>query len=410
VELTDRGPERRLVAWTAIALALLCSAVVVAHVGWGIAIARPDLGPTGLGTIGLVVQLAALVAGVVALHLVPRPALRWVIAAEGAICLLAYGAPGLVFLLGLVAWWAVIDARWLGRVRFVLAAVMFGALDACAWGSDGLAGPAALFALMFAMRLIVFTYDRWQNEHEPTPLGDFLAFILPAPLVIVPPLMSIIPLFDGFGAKVRPELTPARLRAIGKHLALAAVFCSLRAAMDPLGIRGAHAEPTEMHWRFLANVLGLAGIAHVMIPMLLLHGIEERLPLYRPLLATRFVELWQRFSVHLKDAQVFLFYTPALLRLRRKSRYLAIVLATFWTILVGNTLLHAVTRTCFLPGAAARLGWAVAANAVMAAALAIDLCYEERWNRRGRRPPRTLPRLVIGWLLTMTAASVVAML
>lgn len=400
VELTARAPARRLVAWTGIALALLCGAVVVAHAGWGIEIARPDLGPTGLGTLGLAVQLAALVAGVVALHLVPRPAVRWVLVAEGAICLLAHGAPGLGFLLGLVAWWAVIDARRLGRARFVLAAVMFGALDACAWESDWLAGPAALFALMFAMRLIVFAYDRWQNEHEPTPLGDFLVFMLPAPLVIVPPLMSIIPLFDGFGAKLRPELTPARLRAIGKHLALAAVFCSLRAAMDPLGIR----------WRFLANVLGLAGIAHVMIPMLLLHGIEERLPLYRPLLATRFVELWQRFSVHLKDAQVFLFYTPALLRLRREGRYLAIVLATFWTILVGNTLLHAVTRTCFLPDPAERLGWAVAANAVMAAALAVDLCYEERWNRRGKRPPRTRLRLAIGWLLTMSVASVVAML
>ncbi|HWU91437.1 MAG TPA: hypothetical protein VN253_29420 [Kofleriaceae bacterium] len=410
MDLARRVPDRRLVAWTGIALALVCGAVVLAHVTWAIPIRRPDLGVIELGTAGLVVQLAALVAGVMALHLARGPAVRWLIAAEGAVCLFAYGAPGLAFALGLVAWWAVIDARRLGRARFALAAVLFVALDACAWRSDRLASPAKLFSMMFAMRLFVFTYDRWQNEHEPTPLGDFLAFMLPAPLVIVPPYLSIIPLFDGFGAKLRPELTPARLRAIGKHLALAILFGGMRVAMDRLGLRGEHAQPATMHWRLLANILGLAAIAHLLIPMLLLHGIEERLPLDRPLLATRFVELWQRFSVHLKDAQVFLFYTPALLRLRRANRYLAIVLATFWTILVGNTLVHAAVHYCFLPDTARLIGWSVVANAVMAAALAADLCYEERWSRRGRRPPRTVPRLVIGWLLTMTLASVIAML
>jgi hypothetical protein len=410
VALTVRGADRRLVAWTGVALALVCGAIVVAHAGWGVRIARPDLGVMELGTAGLVVQLAALVVGVVALHLAPAPAVRPLLTAEGAVCLLAYGVPGLVFGLGLVAWWVVIDARRLGRVRFLLAAGLLAALDACAWESESLAAPAKLFSMMFALRLIVFTYDRWQSEDAPTPLGDYLEYMLPAPLVIVPPFLVIIPMFDGFGARVRPALTPARLRAIGQHLALAAGFGALRAGMDHLGLRGEHADPATMYGRFLANVLGLAAIAHVVIPMLLLHGIEERLPLDRPLLATRFVELWQRLGVHLKDAQVFLFYTPALLRLRRGNRYAAIVLATFWTILVGNTLLHAAVLYVFLPDPAARLGWAIAANAVLAAALAADLCYEERWNRRGRRPPRTVPRVVIGWLVTMTLAAVVAML
>lgn len=408
--LTAPGVDRRLVAWTGVALALLSSAIVVAHVGWDVRIARPDLGVMELGTAGLVVQLAALVIGVVALHVAPAAAVRPLLIAEGAVCLLAYGAPGLAFGLGLLAWWAVIDARRLGRARFLLAAGLFAALDACAWESEHLAAPAKLFSMMFAMRLIVFTYDRWQSEDAPTPLGDYLEYMLPAPLVIVPPFLVIIPLFDGFGARVRPALTPARLRAVGTHLVLAAVFAALRAWLDRLGLRGEHADPATMYWRFLANVLGLAAIAHVVIPMLLLHGIEERLPLDRPLFATRLVELWQRLSVHLKDAQVFLFYTPALLGLRRGNRYAAIVLATFWTILVGNTLLHAAVFYVFLPDAAARLGWAVAANTVLAAALAADLCYEERWNRRGRRPPRTVPRVVIGWLVTMTVAAVVAML
>jgi len=122
------------------------------------------------------------------------------------------------------------------------------------------------------------------------------------------------------------------------------------------------------------------------------------------------VQLWQRFNVHLKDAQVFLFYTPALLLLRRRNRYLAIALASAWTMLIGNTLLHIAARYCFLPDPARRIGWALAGNAVLAAALAADLCYEEWRYRRAAPPARSAPRRALGWALTMTLAAIPATL
>jgi len=406
-----RGPiDRRRVLWTGVVMASICIAIVLARLAYAIPVGRFDLGLDEISDLGLAIQLAALVVGVVLVNLSTGPMVRWVIVVEGTVCLLAYGVAGLALALGLVAWWAVIDARWLGRVRFLVAVALLGGLNACAWKGDEVASAGLLFSVLFTMRLIMFGYDRWQNEHEPTQLLDFLAFMLPAPLVIVPPYMAIIPMFGGFQAKLVPGLTPARLRTVGKHLALAVVFGAMRAGMEYLDLRGAQAQFETMHWRLIANIVGLATLAHLLIPLLLLHGIEERMPLNRPLLATRFMELWQRFSVHLKDAQVFLFYTPALLRLRRGNRYLAIVLATAWTMIIGNTLLHIVVRYCFLPDTAQKIGWALIANTLMAIALAADLCYEESWNRRGSRPPRTFARLVIGWVLTMTLAAVVATL
>jgi len=402
--------DRRLVLWTGLVMASICIGIVLARLAYAIPVGRFDLGLDEISDLGLVIQLAALVGGVVLVNLSTGPIVRWVIVIEGTVCLLAHGVPGLALAFGLVVWWAVIDARWLGRARFLVAVVLLAGLNATAWQGGDVASAGHLFSVLFTMRLLVFGYDRWQNELEPTQLLDFLAFMLPAPLVIVPPYMAIIPMFGGWQAKLRPGLTPARLRTIGKHLALAVVFGGMRVAMEVLDLRGAHAQFETMHWRLLVNIVGLAAIAHLLIPLLLLHGIEERMPLVRPLLATRFVELWQRFAVHLKDAQVFLFYMPALLWLRRCNRYLAIVAATAWTLIIGNTLLHIVVRYCFLPDTANKIGWALLANTLMAIALAADLCYEESWSRRGSRPPRTFVRLAIGWVLTMTLAAVVATL
>lgn len=129
--------------------------------------------------------------------------------------------------------------------------------------------------------------------------------------MILPPYFAIIPMFGGFADRVRPDLSAARLRACGRHFAWAALFGALRGAMGAAEI-GADdlVPPAWACWKFVANVLDVATLAHVMIPLLLLHGIEERLPLLRPLFATRIVQFWQRFGVHQKDAQVFLFYTP----------------------------------------------------------------------------------------------------
>jgi hypothetical protein len=402
--------DRRRVFVTGAVLAVVCVGLAIARTFAIVQIERPDLGLIAISNIGFDIQLGALVIGVMLVHLVPRPLARWVLVGEGLLCVLAWGAAGAAYVLALLAWWGIIEARVLGRWRFAIAALALAAMDACAWASAWVSAVALVFSMLFTLRLIVYAYDRWQRDDEPTPLREYLVFVLCAPLVVVPPFMSIIPLFGEFLSRFDPVLTRSRLVAVVRHFVLAIVFGGARVALSHYGLAGDHLELSTMYGRFLANVLGLATIAHLALALLLLHGIEERLPLWRPLLATRMLELWQRLSVHLKDAQVFLFYTPALLRLRRKNRYAAIAVATTWTLVVGNTLVHVVARYVFLHDGVAKTACGLAANAVMATVLAIELCRDDWWVRRGGRPPRTWWSRALGWAYTMTVAAFVAVL
>jgi hypothetical protein len=399
--------DRRRALWIGAALVVPAVAFLVARARWSIPMGR-GLVDIEISNLGLATQLGALIAGAILVNISREPFARWWLVASGAACLLAHGAIGVAFLAALLLWWVVLAWRALGKLRFLLAALLLVALDACAWGPRALSSTAHLFSLTFTLRLLVHAYDRWQTD-EPTSLRDFLVFVLPAPLLIVPPYMSVIPLFGGFATRFRPGLTSARLRTISRHILLA-IATGVALAVVERDLLPAVAQPAAMYVRFLANVLGLATVAHATLALLLLHGVEERHPIDRPFLATRFVELWQRMAIHLKDAQVFLFYTPALLSLRRRNRYLAIVVATVWTLLVGNTLLHIVVRYCFVPDTLPRIGWALVANAVMTAALAFDLCRDEWRTRRGLPPTQTLLQRCLGWLITMTLASIVSWL
>jgi hypothetical protein len=212
--------------------------------------------------------------------------------------------------------------------------------------------------------------------------------------------MLFIPFFTGFGDRLRPGLTVAQARRAGWNLALALAFAGLRGAMH---VAPTPPQPITLYWDLVRHVLDAAAFAHLVIALLSLHGIEERMPLDRPLLATRFLEFWQRFQVHQKDAQVFLFFAPALLRLRRLDRYAAFWLATAWTMLVGNSVIHIVTRYFFLPNTWDRIAWVLVSNLIMTVALATEMCADE-WRRRhpsSRRPRRVL----LGWAVTQTLAA-----
>lgn len=384
------------------ALVLLVAGVAFAfiHERWGVPIGRPFIG-TAISTPGFGLQLGALVLGVLAINLVPLALARPVLIVEGVLCLLGFGLAGAACLAVVLLWWAVLDARWLGRLRFALALGVLGGVEATAACAD-LAPIGLLFVMLFGVRMVVLAYDRWQHAPAPTPLADVLAYLLPAPLVMFPPYLTFIPLFGGFTGKLAPGLTRARLARIARHVVLAAVFGGLRLAL-------AYAGAPTMYGRFLGMVLEFAAFAHLVLPLLLLHGIDLAPPLDRPLFATRYVELWQRYASHQKDAQVFLFYTPALLRLRRLNRYVAITLATLWTLVIGSTLLHLVARYCFAPDAGIAIGRMIAANAIMGAVLAFDLCLDE-YRRRTGAPPRSPARLAFGWAVTMTIAASVALL
>ncbi|MBL0217665.1 MAG: hypothetical protein IPQ07_27790 [Myxococcales bacterium] len=396
--MRDRRPALAVGA----ALALLVAGVAFALVRsrWHVPVGRPFIGLV-ISDAGLALQLGALVLGVLVVNLVPAPIARRVIVIEGSVCLLGFGLTGLGCLAFLLTWWAVLDARCLGRGRFVLAIALLATVDATAWCAE-LAPAGLLFAMIFSLRLLVLAYDRWQHREARTPLGEFLVYTLPAPLVMFPPYLTFIPLFGGFAQKIAPGLTRAKLVRIARHVALAILFEGLRQAMN-------HVEVPTMYGHFLAVVLEFAAFAHLVLPLLLLHGIDVAPPLDRPFLATRYSELWQRFASHQKDAQMFLFYTPALLHLRRHNRYVAIVLATLWTLVVGNTLIHLALNYCFFPDPGPWIARMMVANVAIGVVLAIDLCLLEH-RRRTHAPARGLASHALGWAVTMTIAASVRML
>jgi hypothetical protein len=406
------GPERaaaapariggRALAGVIVALVVLFAAAVVVRSHIFFEVGFENAG-SKIDNLGFALQLATLVAGVVALHVAPAPYVPAILVVEGAICLVCHGWIGCVYGAVLLAWWAVLGAAWLGRARLAVAALLLAALNACGFIGGELAAAALVFSMMFSLRLMMYAWDRVQNDYERPPLLDYLVYMLPAPLVVVPPYMIIIPSFSGFAARIRPGLTPARLRAIGRHLAFAALFGGLRGGFEAIGYEP-HGVPW-LYWNLVRSVVTAAAYAHAFMALLQLHGIDERLPLVRPLLARRFVQYWGRYQVHQKDAQVFLFFTPALLRLRRRNRYVALIVATAWTMMVGNTLLHVASRYCFLPATWDRVCWVLMTNAVMTVGLAAEMCIDE-WRSRHRPLAPAHPPGLLSWAITLTLAAI----
>ena len=389
--------HRGLAARTAIVVALGCAAYAWAHFAHGVPIAREVLG-IAVSDAGFCVQLVALVAGATCVSLVSP---RWrsrVVIVEGLVCLLAWGRAGVVLLAVLVMAWAIFELRTLGRVRFVIAASAVALPSACALVGGAIASAGLVFSVMFGMRIAVYAYERWQDE-TPVSLEAFLAYMLVAPLVVVPPYMAFVPLF---ATSDPPAPSRARLTAAGRHFVLALLF-----GAGLLGARAlvalAHDPVAPFYGRLVVELLDFATLVHLVLAALLAHGIELRSPIDRPALATSFLDLWRRFGVHLRDAQMFLFFTPAMLWLRRANRYLVLVLASAWTMIVGNTLLHVAIRYCFLAHPWERIQAALVANTLAAIAIAIELCLEERRRRLGRE--QAAWARVVGWAIAMTLAA-----
>lgn len=372
-----------------------CTAAAWAYFGFGVPVTRTVLG-ISVGDVGFALQLVALAVGATC----ATATTRWrqhVLIAEGLVCLGAWGAIGAVMLAALVAWWGLLELRVLGRGRFVIAAAAIVGPSACALAGGLPADIGLVFAVMFGMRLAVYGYERWQDE-TPASLADFLSYVLLAPLIVIPPYMAFIPLFGVFtSAPSAPSF--ARIAAAARHAVLAALF-----AIAYLALRTYLVEPPYLRYygRFIAELLDFAALAHLVLAVLLVHGIELRSPIDRPALATSFLDLWRRFGGHLREAQMFLFFTPAMLVLRRANRYLVLVLASAWTMIVGNTLLHVALRYCFLADPWKRIVAALCANTIMAAVIAIELCLDEHRRRRGG--PSKAPA-VAGWATTMTIAA-----
>ncbi|MGE3762160.1 MAG: hypothetical protein AB7L94_07910 [Kofleriaceae bacterium] len=378
---------------------MACAAYTWAHHAHGVPIARSVLG-IAVSEAGFVVQLVALVLGAACLPLVAARHRRWLLIAQGAICVIAWGVAGAAFLAVLVGLWATLELRAIGRARFVIAVGAIAAPSGCAIAGGEVAAAGLVFSVMFGMRLAVYGYERFQDD-TPVPIADFLAYMLVAPLIVVPPYMAFVPLFASFEL---PAPTRARLAAAGRHLALAVVFGAALAAARSL-FDSLDGEILRFYGRLVVELLDFAALVHLVLAALLAHGIELRSPIDRPAFSTSFLDLWRRFGSHLREAQMFLFYTPVVLRLRRVNRYVVLIAAAAWTMIVGNTLLHVVIRYCFLADPWPRIGAALIANTLMAMAIAIELCLEEKRRRSGRE--RTMWGRIVGWAVAMTLAATV---
>ena len=387
------------------ALAVLCAVAVIVRAKIVYFTVGQENAGSEIDNLGLVIQLSAMVVGVIAIHLASsRRAAMNVLIAEGIVCMACHGWHAAIYAGGVVLWYGLCSWPPLPRMlRVVLGLGVLVGMNALGFLGEELRAPAYLFSLIFTLRMIMFAWDRWQNDFEPAAFRDYVIYMAPAPLVVMPPYFLIIPVFSGFNDRFEHGLTRAKVRRIVRHLGWAALFGGMRAAVDPTGI------DHNLFGHLVAGVMVAGAYAHGYIALLLVHGIDERLPLVRPLLATRFVDYWSRYQVHQKDAQMFLFFTPALLKLRRKNRYFAIAMATTWTMLVGNTFLHVATRYCFMPGLYERVRWLMVINIVMAAALAVEMCIDE-YRRRARKPSSkpTRPVIAARWAITMCLAAIAA--
>lgn len=413
---TVAGPQfaMRGVLAVAAGFTVLCIAVVVLRTR----VLDFEIGFSGagsrIGNLGLSLQLATVITGLIAIHTSGYGRARVIFVIEGGVCLLCYGWLGVVYAVGILAWYAILGTHWLGRwPRAVIALAALSGMNACGFVGGAWRSGALVFSMIFTLRMLMYAWDRWQNDLERPPLFEYLFYMLPAPLVVMPPYMLIIPAFGGFARRFVPGLTAHRVGRIARHFALCAMFGGVRAVIELIGVDG-HGVGS-LYLGLFAGVSGAATYAHGFIALLLLHGVDERLPLVRPLLSTSFVSYWTRYQVHQKDAQVFLFFTPALLRLRRINRYVAIVLATAWTMIVGNTFLHFAARYCFWTDSSLghATGWLITTNVILTGALATELCVDEYRARRraAGHPVRAAngwPRRALAWAITMTLAAIAA--
>jgi hypothetical protein len=350
-------------------------------------------------------QLGLLFVGVIALQLVPDRWARPLLTLEGAACLLSLGwSIAALFVLLLLVWFVALALPLPRVARPFLAGGLLIGLGLC--GARHVVPSAYAFSMMFSLRLIMYAWEQWQNGFPRVRLRQFLFYVLAPPLVVFPPYWTFIPAFAKHGATFAARLTTARVRRAFGHFGLAVLFALLTAVARALPGFGIEARRFLM-FRYVVLVMAVAEVAHVTYAFLLLHGMDDRPPIDRPFFSRNYLEYWSRFQIHLKDFQVTLFYTPALFRLRRKNRYLVIILAMAWTLIIWNTLVHLLIRYMYTPPMhlLAIVYDALLVNSLNTVALAGTLCLHE-WRRKSRTPP---PRGFLWegacWLCTMIFAA-----
>jgi hypothetical protein len=347
-------------------------------------------------------QLAALFVGFVLLQAAPTRFARAIVVGEGLAVLAPYGVRGLFWIAGLFVWFYALEVPIAKRLRpLVPIALLLGAGALGTLGTTRVAEGAFFFSIFFSCRLMLYAWDKWQRGWPRGSLGDYLFHFAAPPLLAFPPYVVIIPFYGTYAKGFAPRLTAARAREafaqIGLGLFCAVAVVALRVRVAPHLLAPAYAAASIL-FDYVVVVLRVGALAHVAHGLLLLHGLVDRPPLDRPLLATNYVEVWTRFQTHQKDMQMAMFFTPVLLRFRRANRYLAITAATAATLLVGNLAIHVLARYIYAPARnIERLAPLYAFFVPSFVVLAASLCFQE-WRRRTKKKP---PRGALGVLYTV---------
>jgi hypothetical protein len=340
------GPAGAAALLVGAALVLAALAVLRSH-GWF------DTGfwnvDNGIRGGRFVVQLLTLLAGLVALQWTPQRWARWIIYGEGAICLGAYGLiVGGIYIATLAAYFVALELPLPKPLRVALPVVWVGTVGVFAghWLPLPLRKTVFVFSVLFHVRMLVYAWEKWQSGFPRGRIGDYALYFLSPPLVVFPPYVGIIPFFGRHAARFAPRLNRARGLLGMRHLGWGLFHSLLFLAMKRLSSDGQIGGLAflQVYWLFLLQLTQIAGLMHVVYGLLVLHGFVDRPPIARPLTARTYVEFWQRFPVHQKDLQVAVFYNPVLLRMRRRSRYLAIAAAVAAPMFFGNFALHYVVR------------------------------------------------------------------
>lgn len=247
-----------------------------------------------------------------------------------------------------------------------------------------------VFAVSYTFR-IAWLLHQVRLHKEPIALADVTLYFVFAPFFVIVPYMLAIPRFDTFRRGIAAhdlaiERSGVRMIAWGIGLALAAWGVRMLYGPSELGLarlaEGAYGV-AFVHGFFaymLEDLLGVLAIAAILVGMVRVLGFDLGPSFDAPLRSESVNEWWRRWNTHFRDLLVELFYTPIVLRLRRR-RTLAVVAGTSAVFLVGSTLFH-IPKHVFAHGLTLPVG-VFAESLVMAPLVAVALVRKREAPARG---------------------------
>jgi D-alanyl-lipoteichoic acid acyltransferase DltB (MBOAT superfamily) len=275
----------------------------------------------------------------------------------------------------------------LGAVGAGLAVLRYGIGDV-PWSS----AVWPVLGSMFALRMIVYLYDR---SHETTPptLSQTLGYFFLLPNVCFPlfPVVDFKKFCRNYYDAERHTIYQVGVEWIWRGLLQLILYRVIydRLTFDPVEVADLGQLLVYMLSTYLMY-LRVSGHFHIIVGMLHLFGFNLPETHHRYLLAASFTDFWRRINIYWKDFMMKVFYYPAFFRLRRLGDTKALVIATAYTF-VATWFLHIVQwywiRRSFLLQWNDVIFWVILGSLVI-----VNSLYETKRRRaRTLANTRTLP-------------------